>query len=1101
MTTTRLPTSLITTGSQNGQRLKDIFLVSVTASALLLGLLGVAYAQSADDPMTQIKAIEALAPAGSISSDTQKEIDKANQAGTDYFKAKQDLKTAQDDAVTKLGLAVKAQSDVDSAQKAVNDAQAKLDAANKVYSGATTAAAALNKAVTEYNTQKGWLDTATKSLAIANQGQAAFDAALKSTDPDVKKAVAGYKSSDFAKFKVDAAAGFANAQTKTWAAQYVAQVASDAVKDPKNGLAPLQDANKALQAAKTTLATNQQASTAATAAVNNANTVAQTAQNKVDTTGAAATSQATKAFNDANSDMVSFQNKPAAPAKPSAPGNVAVVTPSSGTPIIAPAPIVVTPTAPGAGLISEHGAGVISNDGGSIISHDAGTIISHDAGSLVSKSSSGVLTDNGMLATGSPGNKIISDNSEGLLSERGAGVASNSAAGFTMKGAGVSAYSGSSTTPDRELNDQTTIRDTKNQLTDAQLKLNAAQTAVNGATSDVTAAQAAVKAAQDKVDALNKSFSGAKSAGDALTAAVKDYNNEKSWLDKASASLALANKGQAAFDAARNSKDPTVAAAAAGYTDYAKFKADATAGYANALDKTNKAQYVAQVAADVVKDPKNGLAPLQKANGDLQAAQAALATKQQAASDANTRLVTANATVTNLNTTITKTQADLDAYHQQQQATAPGQQGNINITGVKGTIDPPPTPSATPGRSETRDYSVPTDGTGRSTSSPTRTVLSVDTPESKSSATLANAANPTNSGAPAAEVAKLQQAVVSTTDSLQKLQSEMDVATKKGDTKTVAALQGQLNSAKAQVDNARSALTKAQGAPPPNNQIKLQDASGPKVANAAPTATTAPAPTSAASVESAPAKLTADQGKAVHQALSTIPGNLNKSEQKQFDTLSTLVDKATSKGLTPDEATQLKAGLSALADKHPKAEQQHGLNAIGTSIAVAPKPGQTPAIANREVAKPELSKPIAAPPMMPAVAMPDKKPQPAVAVTTPPAQGIGHEAPKVQVPEKPIVGIPEHKLEQPVAHANPTAPAAPSAGTPKMDTPEHHMNTGQPAQPPKQAVITPVAPKPATPPPAAPKPTVTVSAPKPTVTVSAPKPAAPPPPPPPVPHH
>src|SRR6185312_1135921 len=124
----------------------------------------------------------------------------------------------------------------------------------------------------------------------------------------------------------------------------------------------------------------------------------------------------------------------------------------------------------------------------------------------------------------------------------------------------------------------------------------------------------------------------------------------------------------------------------------------------------------------------------------------------------------------------------------------------------------------------------------------------------------------------------------------------------------------------------------------------------------APALASAPSKPAEVKTEQTEAKLTAAQGKAVQNALSTIPGKLNRSEQKQFDNLSTLVDKATGKGLTAEEASQLKAGLAALADKHPKAEKQHGLNAIGNSIATAHRVEEKPAIATREGSKPEVGK-------------------------------------------------------------------------------------------------------------------------------------------------
>ncbi|WP_171257655.1 hypothetical protein, partial [Acinetobacter baumannii] len=92
-----------------------------------------------------------------------------------------------------------------------------------------------------------------------------------------------------------------------------------------------------------------------------------------------------------------------------------------------------------------------------------------------------------------------------------------------------------------------------------------------------------VAAAQAKVDALNKTFSGMSSAKAALDAAVAEEKDAQSWVMKAQASVALANKGQDAFNQAVKNKDP----AAAGFTDFTAFKNAATSGLANAQARSD----------------------------------------------------------------------------------------------------------------------------------------------------------------------------------------------------------------------------------------------------------------------------------------------------------------------------------------------------------------------------------------------------------------------------------------------------------------------------------------------------------------------------------
>ena len=102
-----------------------------------------------------------------------------------------------------------------------------------------------------------------------------------------------------------------------------------------------------------------------------------------------------------------------------------------------------------------------------------------------------------------------------------------------------------------------------------------------------------------------------------------------------------------------------------------------------------------------------------------------------------------------------------------------------------------------------------------------------------------------------------------------------------------------------------------------------------------PTALTAPTEKTGFTVD--PAKLTKDQSKTVHAALRSIPVDLTGPEQKSFAALAAIVDRAATKGLTPDEALYLKEGLAALAGKH-RGEKQAGIATIANTVATAPKP-------------------------------------------------------------------------------------------------------------------------------------------------------------------
>ncbi|MFB9265060.1 hypothetical protein ACFFWD_18185 [Bradyrhizobium erythrophlei] len=221
--------------------------------------------------------------------------------------------------------------------------------------------------------------------------------------------------------------------------------------------------------------------------------------------------------------------------------------------------------------------------------------------------------------------------------------------------------------------------------------------------------------------------------------------------------------------------------------------------------------------------------------------------------------------------------------------------------------------------------------------------------------------------------AMVQQMVTAGPTVIQGLQSQQAAALAKGDKTMAEALGRDITSLQGQIDTAKKIAATTPAAPaatpagsataaakPTAPAVATPTASTPAaVATAAPAATpagspaaapvgTTPAtPSAAVSVaatsktDEAPARITAEQGKAVQQALRTIPGKLTKAEEKNFSVLSALVDRARTKALTPEEAATLRDGLKALAEKHPKAERQHGLTAFANTVAV----GQKPAVA------------------------------------------------------------------------------------------------------------------------------------------------------------
>ena len=236
-------------------------------------------------------------------------------------------------------------------------------------------------------------------------------------------------------------------------------------------------------------------------------------------------------------------------------------------------------------------------------------------------------------------------------------------------------------------------------------------------------------------------------------------------------------------------------------------------------------------------------------------------------------------------------------------------------------------------------------------------------------------------------------------------------------------------------------------------------------APAAPTTST-PATSSAVSraADTAPTKITTEQNKAIQQALRTIPGRLSSAEKKTFSALSTLADRAATKGLTPEEATTVKNCLKALAEKHPNTEKQHELTSLVGTIASSSTLTSKLAVG--------LTTPAAAPVTMPAaVALPsgnvvpggaDKtaRSTPAIAV---PAATARHSTPLPDTRSREAMrSEPTHQ---------PAAPKAPENNTQAMRTEPKSQpvapKASQNSTPPKPAVAAvsssqnkPVVPKP-----------------------------------------
>ena len=298
--------------------------------------------------------------------------------------------------------------------------------------------------------------------------------------------------------------------------------------------------------------------------------------------------------------------------------------------------------------------------------------------------------------------------------------------------------------------------------------------------------------------------------------------------------------------------------------------------------------------------------------------------------------------------------------------------------------------------------------------------------------------------------AVVQMLVQSGPATIQAMQSAQQAALAKGDKaladglgKDITNLQAQVAAAKAMPPAATATAVAATAATAPavGATAVVKPASSPVViANASP-AVTAPAGASATTTAkpgetSAPAKISDDQSKAVHQALRTIPGDLTKAEQKSFAALSAMVDRATTKGLTVEEATYLKEGIEALAEKHPKAEKQNGLTRIANTVTTQ-KPAVAAAAPIGAAATPPVTAAAPAAGGMPSVAQPSQSRAPEQVMSKPEAPRSASATPAMTV--QPTTPKTEMRNDPRPAVAS-TTPAAISPPTPAKPSPPHEMH-------------------------------------------------------------
>jgi hypothetical protein len=237
-----------------------------------------------------------------------------------------------------------------------------------------------------------------------------------------------------------------------------------------------------------------------------------------------------------------------------------------------------------------------------------------------------------------------------------------------------------------------------------------------------------------------------------------------------------------------------------------------------------------------------------------------------------------------------------------------------------------------------------------------------------------------------------------------------------------------------------------------------------------------------ASTPAEPVKLSAEQNTSIQKSLRTIPGKLSAPEKHQFDTLSTLAQRAASKGVTATDAAALKSGITTLLARHPQAAKRYHLDRVSTAVNGSAAVGT----ANRTALP--ISPPTAphAAPTTPSAAAPSAGPAihnvaPTIHNAAPPVQTPHTVAsPNVKPPPTPKVDAPKpvhasapatppHRMTAPVSapHRKPPEIAKPVAPKAVAPTP------GAVARP-AVAAPRPVAPKPVV---VAPKPVVPVAPP------------------------
>ena len=654
-------------------------LMSVSIAALLAS----SFVARADDLETYQSALSKLTatPEEARSAETRQDIQKLQTLVQQQIELKKNTDLAQQAEQQLPTLRQQyqaAQPAYDAQATEVAKALDRLDALNKMYSGQSSAQAKLTQAIKDQQAAENKIRT------------------MSPSDPNY-------------------AAALKDMATK----QYLAGVAADVVKDPNNGLAKLQSAKQDYNEAKARLdqlnaAKNDagQKLKAATNTLNDARDAATLAKARIEqvapTQQGGAMSLVNKAAADVKTDLAKVAAAKAAPpaAGGAAPlvganagaaglinnggstlinnGGSTLISPNGGTIVAQGAGNLAGGNgivAQGAGnVLSDNGLGIVAQGAGNIVAQGAGNIVAQGAGNLagsngivaqgagniVAQGAGNLAGSNGIVAQGAgniigtnsggivaqgAGNlagsngivaqgagNLVTDNGSGIVAQGAGNIISTNSGGIVAQGAGnlmgssgIHAYKLSSVdSPAIDVAAET-------QKTQADLSSRTAD--VQKATKDAADARAALAAAQspydakaaevatklDQIDALNKMYSGSASASAKLTQAIRDQQAAEKKVQSMSP------------------KDPS---------------------YAAALKDMATKQYLAGVAADVVKDPKNGLAKLQSAQQDYNEAKAQLdqlnKAKNDAAQkiqDAQARINTANAAIQADNATIVSLKA------------------------------------------------------------------------------------------------------------------------------------------------------------------------------------------------------------------------------------------------------------------------------------------------------------------------------------------------------------------------------------------------------------------------------------------------------------